>query len=207
MVVVESSGIATVVLTPSSSGTTAADHVQGRAPSDRPVSTRLTGLRGEIMRDSSEVTPSEVGMSQPPTRPASDRLTGLRGMLATQTKEASVTQPSSAPDLHCPEHRPGTAVLAEGHRPLKIGPLDTDLVPLPTIDREEGDQFDIPILPEGQQLVLNLLTTWGDQYYVGLTGIEMFTASGERASVREVGHTPLSITLMDPLTHLPSDIG
>ena len=56
---------------------------------------------------------------------------------------------------------------------------------------EEGERgYSTPELPTGQQLVLNLLTTWGDQFYVGLTGLEIFTASGERASVTQVQQLP-----------------
>ena len=55
----------------------------------------------------------------------------------------------------------------------------------------EGERgYSTPELPTGQQLVLNLLTTWGDQFYVGLTGLEIFTASGERASVTQVEQLP-----------------
>ena len=55
----------------------------------------------------------------------------------------------------------------------------------------EGERgYSTPELPTGQQLVLNLLTTWGDQFYVGLTGLEIFTASGERASVTQVQQLP-----------------
>ena len=60
--------------------------------------------------------------------------------------------------------------------------------------RGEGERgYSTPELPTGQQLVLNLLTTWGDQFYVGLTGLEIFTASGERASVTQVQQLPYFI--------------
>ena len=48
------------------------------------------------------------------------------------------------------------------------------------------EYFSIPELPIGKELVFNILTTWGDKYYVGLTGIEVFTASGEPAVITEV---------------------
>ena len=51
-------------------------------------------------------------------------------------------------------------------------------------EREGG--FCTPELPRGKHLQLNILTTWGDRYYVGLTGIEVFTDTGEKAVIEEV---------------------
>ena len=34
--------------------------------------------------------------------------------------------------------------------------------------------------------MINILSTWGDRFYVGLTGIEVFTASGEMADIVQV---------------------
>ncbi len=89
---------------------------------------------------------------------------------------------------------------------------------LPTVSRGSGhsaeksspeaitaasvDNFSIPELPIGKVLVFNILTTWGDKYYVGLTGIEVFTASGEPAVITEVLTTINEIKRRGELTSI-----
>ena len=51
---------------------------------------------------------------------------------------------------------------------------------------EVGGAFCTPELPRGKHLRLNILSTWGDKHYVGLTGIEVFTDTGEKAVIKEV---------------------
>lgn len=46
--------------------------------------------------------------------------------------------------------------------------------------------FTIPELPYGQELVMNIRTTWGDKHYVGFTGIEVFSSTGEQVSITKV---------------------
>ena len=131
----------------------------------RPVSGRTSGLRGQLVAriHSQDISSgcceerkdqNEGGTrSQPHSRPASGRVTGLRGLLASQRGRegsdlaAPVVQSSSEPDLrHQP--RPGTAVLAWGHRPLRVGPLETDVVPLPTITSgSEGGEAEAHLTP------------------------------------------------------------
>jgi hypothetical protein len=48
------------------------------------------------------------------------------------------------------------------------------------------DDFIIPELPNGQRLVINILTTWGDQYYVGLNGVEVFNSAGKPVQISKV---------------------
>ena len=48
--------------------------------------------------------------------------------------------------------------------------------------------FTTPEDPRGVELVINLLTTWGDKFYIGLNGIELYTNTGEPAEIDEV-HT------------------
>lgn len=49
------------------------------------------------------------------------------------------------------------------------------------------ESFIIPELPSGQDMVINIKTTWGDKYYVGLNGIELFADNGEPISIAKVG--------------------
>lgn len=52
-----------------------------------------------------------------------------------------------------------------------------------------SDTFIIPELPAGQNLTINIKSTWGDKYYVGLNGIELFADNGEPISITKVGIT------------------
>ena len=38
--------------------------------------------------------------------------------------------------------------------------------------------LEIPVLPKGQKLVMNVRNTWGDRHYVGLNGMEVFSELG-----------------------------
>lgn len=54
------------------------------------------------------------------------------------------------------------------------------------IDELDQDDFIIPELPSGQILFLRILSTWGDKYYVGLNGIEIYGDNGELIPVKKV---------------------
>lgn len=63
--------------------------------------------------------------------------------------------------------------------------INTDLCDTSGEEEERGC-VPIPELPSGQTLTVVILSTWGDQYYVGLTSIEVFTVSGEMADIQKV---------------------
>ena len=48
------------------------------------------------------------------------------------------------------------------------------------------ERFQLPVLPKGKELILNIKSTWGDSHYVGLNGIEVFTKEGTLAKVKAV---------------------
>lgn len=93
---------------------------------------------------------------------------------------SSSSQPSSSP----PNQNAG----AQSHEHWEGGPSTSQH------DHTEGageSWVSIPELPIGRELVINILSTWGDRFYVGLTGLQIFTASGEQANVEQVSHVML----------------
>ncbi|XP_026172275.1 protein KIAA0556 isoform X2 [Mastacembelus armatus] len=64
----------------------------------------------------------------------------------------------------------------------------------PSMERE--DEFEIPVLPQGQRLVINILSTWGDRHYVGLNGLEVFSSSGEPLRPAHIHADPPDINIL-----------
>ncbi|XP_038585886.1 katanin-interacting protein isoform X1 [Micropterus salmoides] len=64
----------------------------------------------------------------------------------------------------------------------------------PSMERE--DEFEIPVLPQGQRLVINILSTWGDRHYVGLNGLEVFSSSGVPLQPAHIRADPPDINIL-----------
>ncbi|XP_056152996.1 katanin-interacting protein [Lampris incognitus] len=64
----------------------------------------------------------------------------------------------------------------------------------PLMEREE--EFEIPVLPGGQQLVINILSTWGDRHYVGLNGLEVFSSTGQPVRPVHISADPPDINIL-----------
>eukprot|EP00644_Phytophthora_capsici_P011978 jgi/Phyca11/106376/e_gw1.12.777.1 len=64
-----------------------------------------------------------------------------------------------------------------------------------------GHHDEIPVLPSGKWLQIEILSTWGDPYYVGLNGVEIFDHCGElvtfQDSVNQVTACPESINVLE----------
>ncbi|KAM7381856.1 hypothetical protein PAMA_012625 [Pampus argenteus] len=63
-----------------------------------------------------------------------------------------------------------------------------------SLEREE--EFEIPVLPQGQRLVINILSTWGDRHYVGLNSLEVFSSSGEPLRPAHIRADPPDINIL-----------
>ncbi|XP_039990940.1 katanin-interacting protein isoform X1 [Xiphias gladius] len=61
---------------------------------------------------------------------------------------------------------------------------------------ERDDEFEIPVLPQGQRLVINILSTWGDRHYVGLNALEVFSSSGEPLRPAHIRADPPDINIL-----------
>ncbi len=63
---------------------------------------------------------------------------------------------------------------------------------------ENAKNFVVPELPTGRVLTLDILSTWADPYYVGLSGIEVFTAEGMALNIHphQLTAEPRDITVL-----------
>ncbi|XP_062036040.1 katanin-interacting protein-like [Lepus europaeus] len=73
-------------------------------------------------------------------------------------------------------------------------------------DDSDGD-FQIPVLPYGQHLVINIQSTWGDRHYVGLNGIEIFSAQGQPVQIASIRADPPDINVLPAYGKDPRVVG
>ncbi|XP_043945355.1 katanin-interacting protein isoform X2 [Protopterus annectens] len=92
------------------------------------------------------------------------------------------------------------------HQRLRREVQEEDEVSTET-DRDEGSDFEIPILPHGQHLLINITSTWGDRHYVGLNGIEIFSSSGEPVQVALIDAEPPDINILPEYGTDPRVVG
>ncbi|XP_028561316.2 katanin-interacting protein isoform X1 [Podarcis muralis] len=64
------------------------------------------------------------------------------------------------------------------------------------LDLEDGGDFQIPVLPFGQRLRIDIRSTWGDRHYVGLNGLELFSSKGEPIQIAKITANPPDINIL-----------
>lgn len=96
---------------------------------------------------------------------------------------------------------PSSLMSASPNNPDSIKPDNRE--GFKAVERQEP-VADIPVLPKGKWLQLEILSTWGDPYYVGLNGIEIFNHLGELLKFKDpetqVTARPESINVLEENT-------
>ncbi|CAH1708620.1 katanin-interacting protein-like isoform X1 [Aphis gossypii] len=63
--------------------------------------------------------------------------------------------------------------------------------------------FVIPELPSGSTLKLDITSTWGDQHYIGLNGLEIFNNKGQLVNILKIWADPSDINVLPEYTSDP----
>lgn len=58
------------------------------------------------------------------------------------------------------------------------------------------EEFEIPELPFGRRVEIHIDETWGDNHYVGLSGIEFYNNEGDEIKISEIKANPPDINIL-----------
>lgn len=111
-----------------------------------------------------------------------DQFIGQGLPASTVIKKKETTQKVEMPKIKDPFEygkKPPTATHSQ-----KISDIKTQLSYEDKMSMFSHD-FIIPVFPSGKTLEFNILSTWGDMNYVGLTGIEIFDSEGVSIRIGE----------------------
>lgn len=99
-----------------------------------------------------------------------------------EVKEIKEIIEAKEPDSHQPQKKYEPSKILSSSQKAVMVPL-ASITPSLNIDsdykKKENENFEIPIAPRGRKLTLVIKSTWGDNFYVGLTGIEFFNDKGD----------------------------
>lgn len=109
-----------------------------------------------------------------------------KGRISMDLDDDALDEYLQMPSKKATPNQPSIKEEAEEVEPITTSPVgDLD------------DNFVIPELPYGKELVINIKTTWGDKHYVGLTGIEVFSSTGESMTITKITAKPLDINILN----------
>mmetsp|Transcript_34417 Transcript_34417/g.60330 ORF Transcript_34417/g.60330 Transcript_34417/m.60330 type:complete len:1207 (+) Transcript_34417:737-4357(+) len=95
-------------------------------------------------------------------------------------EQPPVQLPEMPPEIQLPSkpHLFSKPKQEELKQSLKIDALDRFLNEQSSQPKERMEEAKVPYFPKGRVLKIDIKTTWGDQHYVGLSGVEMFDQMG-----------------------------
>ncbi|KAK6643303.1 hypothetical protein RUM43_004808 [Polyplax serrata] len=77
-----------------------------------------------------------------------------------------------------------------------IGSISNDNFSDSSLVKIREKDFIIPELPQGKSIVFNIKSTWGDKHYLGLNGIEIFSAEGKKVQIKSISADPPNINIL-----------
>lgn len=149
-------------------------------------------------------------------------LASLAGMMATLPGQSRQQQPPEHATLNLsPIHKnaPSFSVTTEPSareivtdRPSDVpeAPLDDGIDDILAESYLDSSVFEIPVLPKGRIMEVEVLSTWGDPYYVGLNGIDIFDHHGDilllNEGIESIEASPSDINILGEYNDDPRTI-